>query len=299
VISNLSWDFIYQHFLKVCHGSELIEYKAMVEMISQDYTQADLLLRLPGAHPMPAFDHITPTSLPSSSSSSFSSSPLVYDMPFVVRRARRSKQEVRRALGILSSSDSKATKLVLLVFGGQSGNVRWTPSMASLPENWVCAVCHAVWDPNTLDQYQYKQKEVQVDVSNQKKKNTHHGVQGGVFLRLERDVYLPDLIAASDVVLGKVGYGSVSECVCHRTPLVYVSRKNFAEEHYLKEVLEKYGNCMEMSFQDFQSGNWSRIIQEAARLRPTYQGRADGGLICAQTILRWMQMRDTEKTRGE
>ena len=146
VISNLSWDFIYQHFLKVCQGPELIEYKAMVEMISQDYKMADLLLRLPGAHPMPAFDHITPSPLPSSPSPS--SSPLVIDMPFVVRRARRSKQEVRRALGILSSSsssssDSEETKLVLLVFGGQSGSVRWTPSMASLPENWVCAVCHA------------------------------------------------------------------------------------------------------------------------------------------------------------
>ena len=41
------------------------------------------------------------------------------------------------------------------------------------------------------------------------------------FFVAPRDVYMPDLTAVADVLLGKLGYGTVSECVDACTPFVY------------------------------------------------------------------------------
>ena len=41
------------------------------------------------------------------------------------------------------------------------------------------------------------------------------------FFVAPRDVYMPDLTAVADVLLGKLGYGTVSECVDAQTPFVY------------------------------------------------------------------------------
>ncbi|KAH7884391.1 hypothetical protein F5I97DRAFT_1889167 [Phlebopus sp. FC_14] len=78
-------------------------------------------------------------------------------------------------------------------------------------------------------------------------------------------VYMPDLTAIADVLLGKLvrssfhghqyvphvlsrsqGYGTVSECVDSCTPFVYVPRPLFVEEHGLKEI-----------------GEWACAVEEA------------------------------------
>ena len=52
---------------------------------------------------------------------------------------------------------------------------------------------------------------------------------------------LPDLLAASDVVLSKVGYGIVADCIANRIPLLYTHRGRFVEQdlfdHDLPSVL--------------------------------------------------------------
>lgn len=46
--------------------------------------------------------------------------------------------------------------------------------------------------------------------------------------------YVPDLIHCADAVLGKLGYGFVSECVTCGTALIYVPRVDWPEEPYLE-----------------------------------------------------------------
>ncbi|KAJ7811096.1 hypothetical protein B0H14DRAFT_1476468 [Mycena olivaceomarginata] len=58
------------------------------------------------------------------------------------------------------------------------------------------------------------------------------------FFVAPRDVYMPDLTAIGDVLLGKLGYGTVAECVDSSTPFVYVSRPLFIEEHGLRRLLD-------------------------------------------------------------
>ncbi|GLB40222.1 putative inositol hexakisphosphate [Lyophyllum shimeji] len=78
-----------------------------------------------------------------------------------------------------------------------------------------------------------------------------------------RDVYMPDLTAVGDVLLGKLGYGTVSECVDSCTPFVYVSRPLFIEEHGLRLLLDREGVGVELSRQSYEAGDWALAVQEA------------------------------------
>lgn len=65
-------DFIYSEYLSSVGSS----FRAMVWQIAEDYAKADLLLRLPGYSPMPAFREVRDTAL-------------------VVRRARKDRTQVK------------------------------------------------------------------------------------------------------------------------------------------------------------------------------------------------------------
>ncbi|KAK0480195.1 hypothetical protein IW261DRAFT_1476648 [Armillaria novae-zelandiae] len=78
-----------------------------------------------------------------------------------------------------------------------------------------------------------------------------------------RDVYMPDLTAAADALLGKLGYGTVSECVDSATPFVYVSRPLFIEEHGLRLLLDNEGVGVELSRDSYEAGEWAHAVQDA------------------------------------
>ncbi|KAF8577788.1 hypothetical protein K439DRAFT_1417894 [Ramaria rubella] len=78
-----------------------------------------------------------------------------------------------------------------------------------------------------------------------------------------RDVYMPDLTAIADVLLGKLGYGTVSESVAQSTPFVYVPRPLFVEEHGLRLLLEAEGTGVELSRHEYESGHWAKKVDEA------------------------------------
>lgn len=90
------------------------------------------------------------------------------------------------------------------------------------------------------------------------------------FFLAPRDVYMPDLTAVADVLLGKLGYGTVSECVDAATPFVFVSRPLFVEEHGLRALLEREGTGVELSREMYEAGDWAghiAIAYEAGRER--------------------------------
>ncbi|KAI0067259.1 hypothetical protein BV25DRAFT_1877100 [Artomyces pyxidatus] len=98
-----------------------------------------------------------------------------------------------------------------------------------------------------------------------------------------KDVYMPDLMAIGDVLLGKLviiqcasryplqstdlsqGYGTVSECVDSCTPFVYVSRPLFVEEHGLRLYLSREGVGVEMEREQYEAGEWAASVAEAWR----------------------------------
>ncbi|TFK79670.1 hypothetical protein K466DRAFT_592274 [Polyporus arcularius HHB13444] len=113
-----------------------------------------------------------------------------------------------------------------------------------------------------------------------------------------RDVYMPDLTATADVLLGKLGYGTVSECVDACTPFVYVPRPLFIEEHGLRLYLEQEGVGVELSRTQYEVGEWADAVEEAynrgreAKARKREIGetgkRKEEGREMAQYVVDWV-----------
>ncbi|KAJ1308054.1 hypothetical protein OPQ81_002121 [Rhizoctonia solani] len=83
------------------------------------------------------------------------------------------------------------------------------------------------------------------------------------FFVAPKDVYMPDVTAMGDVLLGKLGYGTCAECVDSCTPFVYVPRALFVEEHGLRMLMETAGTGVELPRERYEAGDWASAIEEA------------------------------------
>ncbi|KAG1116538.1 hypothetical protein G6F42_013668 [Rhizopus arrhizus] len=293
ISSNFTFDEVYYG---LCEGDELDQdIHRMVQQVISDYRYADLLIRLPGAIRIPSFDDAmglvphTPfntnfpetqqrkgvangkTQLPCTSVSNVQhthqNSPFVrriIDVPLVFRKYKQSREETLDQVGI-PKNVYNTHKILLLSFGGQllgtDGGLKGNP----LPPGWICIVCAA---PDSVE------------------------MPTG-FYRAAKDAYVPDLTHACDVLLGKLGYGTCSECIGHSTPFVYVPRPQFIEEHGLLKLMSDQGSAVELSRQDFEAGNWAPAIEAASQMTGTCKDAQlrvphNGGEIAAQSIERFV-----------
>ncbi|KAM0059342.1 putative L-arabinokinase [Helianthus debilis subsp. tardiflorus] len=172
----------------------------------------------------------------------------VIDVPLVVRRLHKSRKEVRSEMGI-----SEDVKLVILNFGGQPAG--WKLKEEFLPPGWLCLVCGA------------SEQELPPN-----------------FIKLPKDVYTPDVMAASDCMLGKIGYGTVSEALAYKLPFVFVRRDYFNEEPFLRNMLEYYQGGVEMIRRDLLTGHWIPYLERATSLKPSYDGGVNGGQVAARIL---------------
>ncbi|MCK6552234.1 hypothetical protein L6R52_40765, partial [Myxococcota bacterium] len=135
--------------------------------------------------------------------------PRAFDAPLLVRRPRRSGALVRAELGL--ASDPRP--IVLVTFGGLSSGPF---GLAGMDERAVAHVGDFVFlalGPAT---------EGGANVV---------AVPRGRF-------YFPDLVAACDVIVTKLGYGIVSEAVAQRKRLVFPPRPEFPEYSAIADALD-------------------------------------------------------------
>lgn len=153
--------------------------------------------------------------------------------PMICRQIKN--RNLRVELGV--STDEK---MLLLGFGGHTAE--WNLKDEHLPPGWKCFVLRA--DPRLMpsDRFQV----------------------------LPQESYVPDLAFAADVVLGKIGYGFVSECVNAGTPLVYVPRVAWSEELFLENMLKDLNAGLAIPFSDFHEGNWQPYLDKAYAMRRSW-----------------------------
>ncbi len=72
----------------------------------------------------------------------------------------------------------------------------------------------------------------------------------------------PDLVAASDAVLGKVGYSTIGEVYWAGVPFAYVSRHDFRESPPLVDFIRAHIPGFEIEQAEFENGGWRRRIGE-------------------------------------
>lgn len=356
IISNFTFDSCYsyldapaQTYTDLEDGEDVplktSDLEAPVSQTVSDYQHASLLLRLPGAIPLPAFDLDVPMpssrwvdraknsftkeveailSRPASSipcNTSSQTNRKVVDTPLITRRPSPNayKPDYQRAfltsVGVPASLQNKETKILILSFGGQNikrPSATPTPSSSRPPspsEPSPPAPSLAVPSKHLRPTPIRAVTDAHLYLSGAPAAETHTtppaapkelkdnllpeswialvcGLNGEAsadlprgFYACPRDVYVPDLCAMADVVLGKLGYGTCSECVTAQLPFVYgqsclagtdgilnvrvVPRPLFVEEWGLKRLMEQRGTVVEMDRTTFEQGNWANHILQA------------------------------------
>lgn len=82
----------------------------------------------------------------------------------------------------------------------------------------------------------------------------------------ELEISYIDVLASADAVLTKVGYGTVSEVLCHHIPTLYVRRNDWPEEPFLVEWLESAGKVKEVSRDMLFNGKVQPELDELLKL---------------------------------
>jgi len=92
-------------------------------------------------------------------------------------------------------------------------------------------------------------------------------------------------VAASDVVVGKTGYGTVSEVLCHGSRLLYLRRRGYPEDAVLAAGLEAAGCAAELPPEDFRQGRWRSHLEALRSRTPGPRPAADGDQVIARALL--------------
>jgi hypothetical protein len=151
----------------------------------------------------------------------------------------------------------KSRKLALIGFGGIGYQ-----SQGRLPE-----VANVTW--LAPDDWQSGSADVRDDILT-------FGSLGMPFL---------DLLAASDALITKVGYGSFVEAAAHAVPVLYIDRPDWPETPVLAAWLAQHGNAVGMTESELFSSRCETLLAELWRQPRKPAIRAEGAEQAARHLL--------------
>lgn len=73
-------------------------------------------------------------------------------------------------------------------------------------------------------------------------------------------LHFSSLLASSDLVLTKPGYGTFVEAACHGVPVLYVPRDGWPEQECLITWLQQHGCCQQVAESQLSSGDFAREV---------------------------------------
>jgi hypothetical protein len=92
-----------------------------------------------------------------------------------------------------------------------------------------------------------------------------------------------DLVSVCEIVVSKLGYGTVSECIANGARMLWPRRSGFREDDVMIEQAPRYLPALELSREDFRAGRWAGRLRELASLPPSGEPmRVDGAEFCAE-----------------
>lgn len=171
----------------------------------------------------------------------------------VSRPSRQDRRAVRRAIGVPQDEP-----LVLLALGGFSGEMPWLDALADHPHT------HFLY-PGLGERPQRR----------------------GHLLLLPKcsGHYHPDLTAACDAVVGKLGYSTVAEVYRAGLPFAFVGRRQFREADSLGAFMMARGSSLEIPVDDFEAGDWLPVVERLLAFPPAPPQLPDGADEIARFIL--------------
>ena len=97
----------------------------------------------------------------------------------------------------------------------------------------------------------------------------------------------PDLVEAADLVIGKLGYGTLAECAASGTAILYPGRLGFREHPILETFARENLDCAVFDAEDFTAGRWASAVKRVLDNRTrTTRADASGASRVAGALLR-------------
>jgi len=230
-MTNFSWDWIYADYVR-----DFPAYGYLVDELRALYASTSLLLRLPLHGDLGAF-------------------PRIRDIPFVARRARLSREEIRRRLEL-----PDAARVVLLSYGGLGVALRHSPV---IPRGTTLIANQPLFE----------------GIESPWCRTIPTTAMRAAGVRYE------DLVAASDVVMTKPGYGIVAECIANATPMIYTPRGRFAEYDCLVRGIAAHLPHAVLGNEDLYAGRWSDALERVLALPRRHTTVDTGGAAAAAEAL--------------
>jgi UDP:flavonoid glycosyltransferase YjiC (YdhE family) len=149
----------------------------------------------------------------------------------VSREARAEPAETRKRLNIPIDG-----KVIMMAMGGIPGQqYAFLDRLEKVPEVWFVV-------PGAVNRFQ--------------------ALENVRLLPNHSDFFHPDLVHASEVVIGKAGYSTLAEVYAAGVPFGYIMRKDFRESPVLGSFIETRMKGLALDEDDFLSGAWLSRLPE-------------------------------------
>ncbi len=102
------------------------------------------------------------------------------------------------------------------------------------------------------------------------------------------DFYTPDLVFASDAVIGKLGYGTVAEVYQAGLPYGYIPRDSFPETRPMADFVRTEMQAIELPYADFKDGKWGDIPNQLLKLPRIQRSGPNGADQIAEFVRSWL-----------
>ena len=104
-------------------------------------------------------------------------------------------------------------------------------------------------------------------------------------------LYMPDLVRASDAVVAKLGYSTVSEVWREGRPLAFVTRADFRETGPLRDWVKGVLPGFEIPGAEFAAGGWIRHLPGLLEMESPRSQATGGADEVAAYFRRWLSIR--------
>lgn len=180
----------------------------------------------------------------------------IEDIPLVARRSDQGQAEIRQLLGLPSG-----LKIGLIGFSNLSLSNEAIQKIEALSSEYLFLI------------------------------KTPLNWKSPIFRKIEEEgLSFVDLVRAADFVMTKPGYGMVSDCLSHGTPMIFSDRGGFPEYPILvKGIKSLLASCF-MPKEALYSGNWAPYLGKLGRQPPRHPRlKTNGAQVAARRIMEWVE----------
>ncbi|MGC9035889.1 MAG: hypothetical protein ACP5K7_08645 [Verrucomicrobiia bacterium] len=155
----------------------------------------------------------------------------ITDVSLVVRKTEKSKEEVMRGVGL--GNEAQRLKVYLAFRGGIDRDI--VVKAAKSSPDYLFLIAEPI------------QQEVPENVK---------------VIEPYPQFSFTDVINMCDLVVGKPGYGLVSNCVAHKKKLLYPPRYGFREDEIMMNEAKRFTAMLEIPREDFYAGRWNGYLEK-------------------------------------